>query len=120
MAGPYHLELVAKDKEIVLYVMDHADRNLSTEGGTGKATVQAGKARNNTAVKLEPGGNNVLKGTGDFTISSGTVVIVFVELPEQEATAARFTPLKFKTKTPVKANDGKPVADKLGDSASLF
>ena len=45
MAGPYHLELVAKDKEIVLYVMDHADRDLSTEGGGGKATVQIGKSQ---------------------------------------------------------------------------
>ena len=25
MAGPYHLELVSKEKEIVLYVTDHAD-----------------------------------------------------------------------------------------------
>ena len=120
MAGPYHLELVAKDKEIVLYVMDHADRNLSTEGGTGKATVQVGKARNKTTVKLEPAGNNMLKGNGDFTVSPGTVVIVFVELPEQEATTARFTPLKLKTKTTVKANKGKPVADGQDASASLF
>jgi hypothetical protein len=120
MAGPYHLELVAKDKEIILYVMDHADRNLSTEGGAGKATIQVGKARNKTAIKLEPVGNNMFKGTGDFTVSPGTVVTVFVELPEQEATAARFTPLKLKTKTTVKVNNGKPVADGQGASASLF
>lgn len=119
MAGPYHLELVAKDKEIVLYVMDHADRNLSTEGGAGKATVQIGKARNKTSVKLEPAGNNMLKGTGDFIISPEAVVTVFVELPEQEVTAARFTPLKFKSKT-TKASNGKPVANGQGASASAF
>jgi hypothetical protein len=119
MAGPYHLELVVKDKEIILYVMDHADRNLSTEGGAGKATVQIGKAKNKTSVKLEPAGNNMLKGTGDFVVSPEAVVTVFVELPEQEVTAARFTPLKFKSKT-TKASNGKPVADGQGASASAF
>ena len=108
MAGPYHLELVAKDKEIILYVMDHADRNLSTEGGAGKATIQIGKARNKTSVKLEPAGNNILKGMGDFVISPEAVVTVFVELP-----------LKFKSKT-TKAGNGKPVADGQGASASAF
>jgi hypothetical protein len=34
--------------------MDHADRNLSTEGGAGKATVQIGKTKNKISVKLEP------------------------------------------------------------------
>ena len=45
MAGPYHLELVAKNNEILLYVMDHADREFSTEGETGKANVQNGKSK---------------------------------------------------------------------------
>jgi hypothetical protein len=45
MSGPYHLELVAKDKELVVYVMDHADSKLSVNGGAGKATIQTGKAK---------------------------------------------------------------------------
>ena len=120
MAGPYHLELVARDKEIVLYVMDHADRDLSTEGGGGKATVQIGKAKDKTSLKLEPAGDNMLKGVGDFAVTPETVVTVFVELPGQEVTAARFVPLKFKNKTTAKAHNGKPVADGQGASASAF
>ncbi|SCY71637.1 hypothetical protein SAMN05216420_11444 [Nitrosospira sp. Nl5] len=104
MAGPYHIELVAKDKEIVLYVMDHADRNLSTLGGGGKATVQVGKAKDKTSVKLEPAGENMFKGAGDFAVTPQTVVTVFVELPGQEAATARFTPLKSTSKNIQKAN----------------
>ena len=111
MAGPYHLELVAKDKEIVLYVMDHADRNLGTEGGGGKATIQIGKAKDKTSVKLEPAGDNMLKGVGDFAVTPETVVTVFVEIPGQEVTAARFVPLKPTAKAAGKAKAAKPQAN---------
>jgi hypothetical protein len=94
MAGPYHLELVTKDKEIVVYVSDHGDNKIVTEGAVGKASIQVGKAKPKTAIKLEPAGDNVLKGTGDFTVTPETVFIVFVKLPEQEAQSARFSPLK--------------------------
>ncbi|SEL51187.1 hypothetical protein [Nitrosovibrio tenuis] len=114
MAGPYHLELVAKDKEIVLYVMDHADQDLSTAGGAGKATVQIGKAKTKTSVRLEPAGSNMLKGIGDFTVTPETVVTVFVELPGQEATAARFVPHKSQAKLAMKNKDAKPQADDAG------
>ena len=99
MAGPYHLELVTKENEIVLYVMDHTDSKISTEGGVGKAAFQVGKAKPTTSIKLEAGGDNTLKGTGDFSLTPETVVIVFVKLPDQEAQSARFTPLKPKPKT---------------------
>jgi uncharacterized membrane protein YgcG len=94
MAGPYHLELVTKDKELTVYVTDHADAQISTEGGVGKAAFQVGKAKPKTSIKLEPAGNNMMKGTGDFVLTPETVVVVFVKLPEQEAQSARFSPLK--------------------------
>ena len=111
MAGPYHLELVTKDNEIVLYVMDHADRALSTAGGGGKATVQIGKGKDKTSVKLEPAGENMLKGAGGFAASPEIVVTVFVDLPGQEVTAARFTPFKPVAKTAGKENAAVPPAD---------
>ncbi|MGH8686040.1 MAG: hypothetical protein ACREUM_11905 [Nitrosospira sp.] len=107
MSGPYHLELVAKDKEIVLYVMDHANSKLSAEGGSGKATIQTGKDKARTSVKLEQAGDNILKGTGDFSVNPETVVTVFIELPGQEAHSARFTPLKPKAKLAMKTKDAK-------------
>jgi hypothetical protein len=92
-AGPYHLELVAKDGELVLYVTDHSDKAIPTDGAKAKATIQHGYEKARTQVELEPSGENTLKGTGAFTINPDTGIMVFLKLPEQEAYAARFTAL---------------------------
>ena len=109
MAGPYHLELVAKDKELVLYVTDHGDNPVKTEGGTAKATIQIGKGKAGTTVKLEPAGENQMKGLGEFTLKPESVIVVFVKLAGDEAQSARFTPLKPKAKAAVTK---KPAASK--------
>jgi len=96
-AGPYHLELVAKDGELVLHVTDHAWKEIHTDGGEGKATIQQGKAGSKITVKLEPSQQNMLTGNGEFQVSPETVIVVFVKLSEQDAYGARFTPLKPKT-----------------------
>jgi hypothetical protein len=95
-AGPYHLELVAKDGELLLYVTDHSDKAIPSDGAKAKATIQQGFEKANIQVELEPSGDNTLKGIGAFTINPDTGIIVFLRLPEQEAYAARFTPLKTK------------------------
>lgn len=95
-AGPYHLELVAKDGELLLYVSDHSDKPISTEGAKAKATIQQGFEKANEQVELVPAGENTLKGTGGFTLSPETGIIVFLKLPQRDAHAARFTPLKGK------------------------
>ncbi len=92
MAGPYHLEIVAKDKEVVLYVTDHANSKINVEGGISKAIFQTGETK--TTVKLEPACENMFKATGDFIVTPETKIVVFIRLPGQEAQAARFTPLK--------------------------
>lgn len=95
-AGPYHLELVAKDGELVLYVTDHSDKAIPTDGAKAKATIQHGYEKATVQVELEPSGDNRLKGTGEFTINPDTGIIVFLRLPEQKAYAARFTPREAK------------------------
>ena len=115
MAGPYHLELVTEENEITLYVADHSDKKISTEGGVGKVTFQVGKAKPTESIKLEPAGDNTFKGTGQFTLTPNTVVIVFLKLPEDEAQSARFTPLKPKAKAEKKTNETKkPATDHSG------
>ncbi len=106
MAGPYHLELVAKDGELTLHVMDHADHTISTGGGMGKATIQTGKTR--IQVELQPAGDNTLKGTGEFSVLPESVIIVFIRLPDQEAYSARFTPLKSRNTLVKKNQNRKP------------
>ena len=97
MVGPYHLELVARDREITLYVTDHADNKITTDGGLGKATIETGQTR--TQIGLHPVGDNMLKGVGAFSLTPDTVIIVFIRLLDQEAHSVRFIPLKPK-KTP--------------------
>ena len=96
-AGPYHLELVAKDGALVLYVTDHADHEINAIGGEGKASIQRGKTRSRITIKLEPSQSNTLTGSGEFQLDPKTVIVVFLKLPEQDAYAARFTPLKPKS-----------------------
>lgn len=96
-AGPYHLELVAKDGDLVLHVTDHAGQEMNTVGGEGKARVQQGKAGSTITFKLEPAQQNMMTGGGEFQINPDTMIVVFVKLPEQDAYAARFTPLKPKS-----------------------
>src|SRR6266513_239143 len=96
-AGPYHLELVAKDGELVLPVTDHTGQAIHTDGGEGKANIQQDKAGSKITVKLEPSEHHLLKGSGEFLVNPETVIVAFVKLPEQDAYAARFTPLKPKT-----------------------
>ena len=96
-AGPYHLELVAKDGELVLHVTDHGWQEIHTDGGEGKANIQQDKAGGKMTVKLEPSQQNMFMGNGEFHLTPETVIVVFVKLPEQDAYGARFTPLKPKT-----------------------
>lgn len=108
MAGPYHLELVTKENEIVVYVANHADKKISTKGGVGKASIQEGKEKPKTTIKLEPAGDNMLKGTGEFSLTPQTTVIVFIKLPGQDAHSARFSPLKPKEKAAKKSPEKTP------------
>lgn len=96
-AGPYHLELLAKDGELVLHVTDHAWQEIKTDGGEGKANIQQGKAGTRITVKLEPSPQNMYTGNGEFHMTPETVVVVFVKLPGQDAYGAKFTPLKPRT-----------------------
>jgi len=110
MTGPYHMELLAKDGELTVYVTDHADNIISVDGGLAKATVETGS--NRAQVHLHPIGGNVLKGTGSFSLTPSTVVIVFMKLPNQDGYAARFMPLKPKgeqgEKAPSHTDDAGP------------
>lgn len=105
-AGPYHLELVATDGELTLYVRDHSDNAVSTDGAKAKATLQHGTEKARTEIELEPSGEHTLKGTGTFTINPDTGIIVFLRLPGHDAHAARFMPRRTTGASP--DTEGKP------------
>lgn len=92
-AGPFHLELVAKDGELTLYVTDHGDIPIPVQGGHGKANIQVGKEGERKAVTLVPENENIMKASGAFKITPETSIAVFIAIPEYETQGARFTPL---------------------------
>lgn len=91
-AGPFHLELVATDGELLLYVTDHMDNEISTKGGSGKANIFT-KDGERLSVPLKPVFGNFMKATGDFKISPETVISVLVALDGYQTEGARFAPL---------------------------
>lgn len=99
MAGPYHYELVIKPakkagaNDVVVYLTDHAGKEVDAKGATGTATILAG---GKTTVTLTPEGKNVLKGSGNFAMDPNLKAVVSVRFPGKAAEQARFTPLAAK------------------------
>jgi hypothetical protein len=92
-AGPFHLELVAKDGELTLYITDHGDIPVPVQGGQGKANIQVGKDGERKSVILEPVNGNIMRARGEFKIAPETSIAVFIAIPGHETQGARFTPL---------------------------
>ena len=90
VAGHDHLELVAKDGELTLYVRGEDDQPESVKGAVASATVLAGGKRE--TIKLEPQEPNILTGKGAFVVVKGMRVVVSLTLPEHKPVTARFTP----------------------------
>ncbi len=90
MTGPYHLELVVKDNEILVYMTDHGGNPVSTRNAKANATVLSMRVK--TRVLLSPAANDVLRGTGPFRVAPNMKVVVRVDLPSQGSWLARFSP----------------------------
>src|SRR5215218_6187939 len=72
--GKQHWELVAKGNELILYVLDAAEKPVNVDGSSAKGQVVIGGKTHN--VDFKPSGGNALKATGDFTAAKGMKVIV--------------------------------------------
>jgi len=90
-AGPYDLELVARNGEIRVYVTDHSGRPIETAGGRGKAVVHTdGKG---VTVPIQPGRANLLKAKGRFKLKRSSVIFVTVHLRGAKPQKSVFRPL---------------------------
>ncbi len=109
MAGPYHIEIVTSEKEITVYMTDHAGNPIDVEISHGSATVMnADDTR--TVIKLKPAGENFLKGSGEFTLTETTHVWVSVKFPDEPAWRSKFNPLgKREVASDDPSVSGKPV-----------
>ena len=92
MAGPYHYELVLKTNELTLYLTDHAGTKIASTGASGTAVVLSSKGK--ASIKLNPAGDNMIRGSGQFEAVPDMKIAVSIALPGQEAQQARFVPLK--------------------------
>ena len=87
--GNTHVELVGRDGELRLYVLDAQDRPTTARGASGSAIVQAG-GRNQTLRFEAAPGDAYLIARGDFA-ARGARVVVTLTRPGQPSRQARFT-----------------------------
>ena len=89
-AGPYNLELIAKDGQLQLYVTDRMHNAVQTSGGSANANV-IDKDGNRATVQLKPVFGNIMKGSGDFKITPDTKISVLLAMDEKGTHVARFS-----------------------------
>jgi len=87
-AGPYHVEVVLKGNDVVLYVTDAADKPVDVAGAKAEATILANKQTQKVA--LEPAGGNTLKGQANLGGAHDSVkVVTALTMPGQKPVQAR-------------------------------
>lgn len=98
MAGAYHLELVvardnkeARESPVTVFVTDHADNKIPTQGMSATVNLLAGKTK--AAVTLQSDGGNGLKGLASYPSVAGMKAVVTLRLPDGRTEQARFSPL---------------------------
>ena len=89
-AGPYNLELIAKDGQLQLYVTDRMHNAVQTSRGSAKANV-IDKDGNRVTVQLKPVFGNIMRGSGDFKITPDTNISVLLAMDEKGTHVARFS-----------------------------
>ena len=86
-----HVELLARDSELVLYLFDADSKPLMATGATATATILT--AGHQETVTLVAGNDNAMRGHGHFIAALGMKVVVSLTLPGQRTQSGRFTPL---------------------------
>lgn len=87
-SGHHHLELVAADGSLTLYVSDEADKPEDVAKAKASATVLAnGKTE---AIALQPAAGGVFNGTGNFKAAKGATVVITLKMPDHKPEQARF------------------------------
>ncbi|SDW76716.1 hypothetical protein [Thiocapsa roseopersicina] len=89
MAGPYHFELVLADNEVSIYLTDHDDVPVPSEGVGGHLIVLSGER---SRIAVAPVGDNRLAGRGTFERSPDMKAVLSLTFPDGETWQARFTP----------------------------
>ena len=88
-AAGHHVEMVAKGKDLVLFLTEEADKPLASTGAkNARAIIQDGGKT--ATVPLEPAEPNKLVGTLAQPLGTGARVVVSATLADGHAVQARF------------------------------
>jgi hypothetical protein len=98
MSGPYHFELVVTPGEVVVYVTDHGDTPIETAGAGAVIVLQTGTT--GTKIKLEPAGENILRGIGEFKLTKSTQAELVVTMSGASPQTASYKPVRKKKPSP--------------------
>jgi hypothetical protein len=87
-AGPYHAELVAKDKAIEIFLLGHDDKPVDPRGFKGIAILNVeGKAER---ITLAPSENDALSGTAASALPADPKGAVQLTAPDGKTATAKF------------------------------
>jgi hypothetical protein len=87
-SGHHHLEIVAKDGALEVYVEGEDGKPEDVAAAKATATVLSeGKAE---TIQLAPAGG-ILKGSGSFKAVKGTAIVVTLTMPDHKPEQARIT-----------------------------
>ena len=87
-AGSFHVELIPQGTELLVYLRDHSDKAVSTEGFRGAAIfVIDGKPER---ITLTAAGGNQLKGASSVNIPSEPKGAVQITTPTGSTVQAKF------------------------------
>ena len=87
-AGKYHIELVAKDKTVAVYVLDGSEQPVPAAGFKGTATLIAdGKP---ARITLAPADGNKLAGTAEVSLPANPRGAVQLTAPDGGSASGKF------------------------------
>ena len=86
--GKYHVELVAKDKDLAFYVRDQGDKPIDPKSVKASANVLSGKDK--AVVDLAASGEK-LSGQAPFSVAKDAKVVVTFSVAGGKSEQARFS-----------------------------
>jgi hypothetical protein len=78
-SGHHHVEIVANDGTIVVYVNGEDGKPEDVQKATATAAILSGGKK--VDVTLTPDPSNVLKGSGAFTAGKGATIVITLTMP---------------------------------------
>jgi hypothetical protein len=92
-AGSYYVELVAKEKQLQVFVFDDkTDGPVKVKGASATATVLVGQEKQTVTLHPAPPDtdDNVMVGQLGTSAAAGMRIVVLIHLPDKPSVVARF------------------------------